>query len=137
MKVIEEGRVDEKAHTLILGNLRGAALVRADNMLIYGSMKKVEDRILGLLREYGKDTVMAACDELLNRAREAMRKIIAGCPAGTYQAERAADWGGTTDRPVWVRLALAVRPDEGKVIFDFSESDPQADFINVPLGQAC
>jgi N-methylhydantoinase B len=28
-----------------------------------------------------------------------------------------------------------VKPEEGKVIFDFSESDPQADFINVPLGQ--
>jgi N-methylhydantoinase B len=36
---------------------------------------------------------------------------------------------------VWVRLALTVKPKEGRLIFDFSESDPQADFINVPLGQ--
>jgi N-methylhydantoinase B len=34
-----------------------------------------------------------------------------------------------------VRLALTVKPEEGKVVFDFSDSDPQADFINVPLGQ--
>jgi N-methylhydantoinase B len=135
VKIIEEGKIDEKAFALILGNLRGSSLVRADNMLIYGSMRKVEERIVGLFREYGKETVMAACGELINRARQAMKEIISKWPAGTYHAERAADWDGTTDRPVWVRLDLTVRPEEGKVVFDFSESDPQVDFINVPLGQ--
>ena len=135
VKTIEEGEIDEKVYSVILGNLRGSTLVRADNMLVYGSMKKVEERITGLLREYGKDTVMAACDELINKAREAVKNIISKWPAGTYQAERASDWDGTTDKPVWVRLALTVTPEEGKVVFDFSDSDPQADFINVPLGQ--
>jgi len=110
-------------------------MVRADNMLIYGSMRKIEARIMELLGRHGKETVMAVCDELIRRARERVREVIAGWPAGTYFAERAADWDGTTDRPVWVRLALTVKPDEGKLVFDFSESDPQGDFINVPLGQ--
>ncbi len=135
VKIIERGKIDEKAYSIILKNLRGSTMVRADNMLVYGSMKKIEQRIIGLLKEYGKDTVMAACDELIDRAREAVKNVITKWPAGTYYAERAADWDGTTDRPVWVRLALTVKPDKGKLIFDFSESDPQADFINVPLGQ--
>ncbi|MFC2045144.1 hydantoinase B/oxoprolinase family protein [Chloroflexota bacterium] len=135
VKIIEKGIVDEKAYSIILRNLRGATLVRADNMLIFGSMKKVEDRITGLLGEYGKDIVLAACDELINRAREAVKEVISQWPAGTYHAERAADRDGTTDKPVWVRLDLTVKPGEGKVVFDFSESDPQVDFINVPLGQ--
>jgi N-methylhydantoinase B len=135
VKIVERGKVDEKAYSIILRNLRGSPLVRADNMLVYGSMKQIETRIIGLLKEYGKETVMAALDELINRARKAVKNVIAKWPAGTYYAERAADWDGTTDRPVWVRLALTVKPDKGKLIFDFSESDPQADFINVPLGQ--
>ena len=135
VKIIEGGKVDEKAYSIILRNLRGSPLVRADNMLVYGSMKQIEKRIIGLLKEYGKDTVMAALDELIDRAREAVKNVISKWPAGTYYAERAADWDGTTDRPVWVRLALTVKPKEGRLIFDFSESDPQADFINVPLGQ--
>ena len=135
VKIIEGGKVDEKAYSIILRNLRGSPLVRADNMLVYGSMKQIESRIIGLLKEYGKDTVMAALDELIVRARKAVRTVISKWPAGTYYAERAADWDGTTDRPIWVRLALTVKPDKGKLIFDFSESDPQADFINVPLGQ--
>jgi len=135
VKIIERGKIDEKAYSIILKNLRGSTMVRADNMLVYGSMKKIEQRIIGLLKEYGKDTVMAACDELIDRAREAVKNVITKWPAGTYYAERAADWDGTTDRPVWVRLALTIKPDKGKLIFDFSNSDPQADFINVPLGQ--
>jgi N-methylhydantoinase B len=135
VKVIDGGKIDEKVYSVILRNLRGSALVRADNMLMFGSMKQIEARIIELLKRYGKEMVMAVCDELIRRAEERVRKLIGGWPAGTYYAERAADWDGTTDRPVWVRLALTVKPEEGKLVFDFSESDPQADFINVPLGQ--
>lgn len=135
IKLIERGKINEAAYAVILRNLRGSALVRADNMLVYGSMRIIEKRINELLKAYGKDEVMAACDELINRAREAVKNVIAKWPAGTYRAERAADWDGTTDKPVWVRLALTVKPKEGKLVFDFSESDPQVDFINVPVGQ--
>ena len=135
VKIVEAGKINESTYSVILRNLRGANMVRADNMLVFGSMKQIEQRIIGLLKEYGKDTVMAALDELINRARAAVKAVISKYPAGTYYAERAADWDGTTDKPVWVRLAMTVKPKEGKVIFDFSESDPQCDFINVPLGQ--
>jgi len=134
VKIIKEGQIDENAYSIVLRNLRGAAMVRADNMLMYESMKMIENRIIGLLDEYGKDAVQAACDELIRKARQVMKDIIAKWPAGTYYTERAADWDGTTDKPVWVRLAMTVKPDEGKVIFDFSESDKQVDYINVTLG---
>lgn len=135
LKLIEGGKIDEKVYSLILSNVRGAPMVRADNMLIYESMRKIEERIIELLKRYGKNTVLAACDELIRAGEEAMKKIISTWPAGTYRAERAADWDGTNDKPVWVRLALIVKPDEGQLIFDFSDSDNQVDFINVPLGQ--
>lgn len=135
VKIIREGVIDETVYSVILRNLRGSALVRADNMLIFGSMRKIEERIIDLLKRYGKDTVMAACDELINTTQAAVKKVVSKWPAGTYKAERAADWDGTTDKPVWVRLALTIKPEEGKLVFDFSDSDPQADFINVPLGQ--
>lgn len=135
LKLIEEGKIDEKLYSLILRNVRGAPMVRADNMLVYASMKKAEERILDMLRSHGKETVLAACDEIVRRTEEAVKKSISTWPAGTYRAERAADWDGTTDRPVWVRLALTVKPDEGRLIFDFTDSDSQVNFINVPFGQ--
>jgi len=135
VKLIEGGKIDEKVYSVILKNLRGSALVRADNMLMYGSMRQIEERIIDLLKRYGKNTIMAVCDELIGRSEERVRALVSSWPGGTYYGERAADWDGATDRPVWVRLALTVKPEKGELIFDFSESDPQADFINVPIGQ--
>ncbi len=135
IRLIEAGRVDEKAYSLILRNVRGAAVMRADHMLVYKSLQKVEERILGLFETYGKETVLAACNEIVARTEEAVRREVSRWPAGTYRAERAADWDGTTDRPVWVRLALTIDPAAGRLIFDFSESDPQCDFVNMVLGR--
>jgi N-methylhydantoinase B len=136
VKIIEGGVIDEKVYSVILRNVRGRTMVRADNMLVFEAMRKAEERVIELLRSYGKDTVQAACDEILKRTEESVRKVISTWPAGTYKAERAADWDGTTDKPVWVRLTLTVKPNEGQLIFDFSESDPQVDFINCPKGQS-
>lgn len=134
-KIIESGKIDEKAFRLILANVRGSRMVRADNLLIFESMRKCEERVLDILGTYGKDTVLAACDELISRTEKSVKKIISTWLAGTYKAERAADWDGSIDRPVWVRLSLTVKPKEGQIILDFSESDAQVDFVNTPLGQ--
>ncbi len=135
VKIIEKGKIDEKVFSVILRNVRGSALVRADCLLAYASMRMAEKRILELLRRYGKETVQTACNEIVKRTEETVRKIISTWPAGTYRADRAADWDGTVDKPVWVRLKLTVKPDEGQLIFDFRGSDAQVDFINSPKGQ--
>ena len=75
IKLIEAGKYDEKVHSVILRNVRGASLMRADNLLVYTSMQKVEERVLDLIREYGKDTVFAACDELVKKTRTASGRM--------------------------------------------------------------
>ena len=135
IKIIENGKIDEKCYSLILSCLRGANIVRSDNMLIYSSMKMVEKRLLSILKDYGKDAVLAGCGEKIKRTEEAVKKTISQWPGGEYRAERAADWDGTTDKPVWVRLTLTVKPEDGQLVFDFSDSDPQVEFINSPKGQ--
>lgn len=135
VKIIEQGKIDEKVLSVILRNVRGPQMVRADCMLAYASMQVTEQRLLELLKRYGKETVMAACDEIVGRTETAVRKVISAWPAGTYYAERAADWDGTVDKPVWVRLAMTVKPEEGQLILDFTKSDAQVDFINCPQGQ--
>ena len=132
VKIIEGGVIDEKVYSVILRNVRGASMVRADNLLVYESMKECEERILDMVRSYGKDVVKAACNEIMRKTEETVRKEISTWRAGVYRAERAADWDGSYDEPVWVRLTLTVRPEERELIFDFSDTDPLVDFINVP-----
>jgi N-methylhydantoinase B len=98
-------------------------------------MRMTEKRLLELVGRYGKETVLDACNEIVKRTEESVRKVISRWPAGPYRAERAADWDGTVDKPIWVRLILTVKPNEGQLIFDFRDSDTQVDFINCPQGQ--
>jgi N-methylhydantoinase B len=136
LKLVDAGKLDEKVHSLILRNVRGASLMRADNLLVYTSMKKVEERVLDLIKAYGKETVTAACDALVDKTRAAVKNVISTWPAGTYFAERGVDRDGTTDRTVWLRLKLTIDPHEGVLIFDFRESDDMVDFINLTIGRA-
>ena len=135
VKLIEGGKIDEKVFSVILRNVRGSNLVRADCLLTYASMKMAEKRLLELIKSYGKETVLAACGEIVKRTEDSVREVISTWPAGTYRAERAADWDGTVDEPVWVRLNLTVDPAQGHLTLDFTESDDQVDFINCPQGQ--
>lgn len=135
VKLVKGGKLDEDVHKVILANVRGAQMVRADNLLVYGAMKQVERRIISIIEDYGEEQVLAAINEIIDRTRRRVQDLIRSFPAGTYYAERAADWDGTTDRPVWVRLKMSIFPDKGKVVFDFTESDDQVDFINVPICQ--
>jgi len=134
VKIIEGGVIDEKVYSVILQNVRGSTMVRSDNLLIYESMKKCEARILDMVRNYGKDVVISACNQTIKKTEETARREISTWRGGIFRAERAADWDGSYDQPVWVRLALTVKPEEGELIFDFSDTDPLVDFINVPYG---
>ena len=136
LKLVERGKLNETVHNLILRNVRGASLMRADNLLVYTSMKMIEKRVLELLGYYGKETVIAACDALVEKTRSAVKKVISQWPAGTYSSERGVDWDGTTDKTVWMRLKLTIDPERGELIFDFSESDDMVDFINLTIGRA-
>ncbi len=40
-------------------------MVRADCLLTYASMKMAEKRLLELVKSYGKETVLEACNEIV------------------------------------------------------------------------
>jgi N-methylhydantoinase B len=132
LKIIRKGKVNEELYGLILRNVRNAAGVRADNMTIYGSLGKGEEALCEVIEKYGLDTVRACFKEMLRAGEEGMRAEIRKIPDGDYYGETAVDWDGSTYQPVWIRLKLTVKGDE--MIFDYSESSPQVDFVNSPLG---
>ena len=130
LKVVEKGQEKTDLFQLIWSNTRMPELVRADNYALMGSTKISERRLHELLDKYGKDTVLACLEEMMDRSEKAVRAEIAKIPDGTYYGESAADDDGSVlDVPVWVRLNLTVKGDE--MTFDFSPSDPQTrGFIN-------
>ncbi len=135
-KIFEKGVEQKPVYNLILKNVRGQEMMRNDHMLIRGSMMKVEERVKEMYRSYGKDVMRAAFDQLIESSEKMTRNAISKWPGGVYKAEAASDSDGTNmDVPVWVRLTLTIKPETGELIFDYTESDPQVDFINLTLGE--
>jgi N-methylhydantoinase B len=98
--------------------------VRLDNYSMIATTKLAEDRVHGLLRRYGRETVLGCIEEMITRTEKAVRAEIAAIPDGTYTGESATDDDGTTlDEPVWVRVDVTVDGDE--IVLDFSRSDAQ------------
>ena len=130
MKVVEKGREREDVLELLWNNVRFPEAVRVDNYSMMATTKVCEDRILDLVRRYGRDTVMACSEEMINRTERAVREAIRSIPDGTYYGESATDDDGTElDVPVWVRVAITIQGDE--MILDFSKTDAQRKgFIN-------
>lgn len=129
-KVWTAGKERTDVMELIWNNVRFPNGVRVDNAAMIASTKLAEQRVIGLLNRYGKDTVLACIQEMFDRTERAVRAEIAKIPDGTYSAEAATDDDGTElDVPVWVRVDLTIKGDE--IIMDFSRSDGQRKgFVN-------
>lgn len=132
LKIIKKGVLQKDLWGFLLRNVRNRTQVDMDTMLINGAMAKAEEQIVALCDKYGVETIKACMDMILDAGEKAMRAEIAKIPDGTYHGESATDWDGQTDRPVWVRVDVIVKGDE--VTFDYTKSDPQATFVNCPIG---
>ena len=133
MKIMKKGKSNDEVREVILNNIRTPNAVWSDNMLIYGSIRRMEKDVCELIDKYGLETIRACTREIIQRDEIATRNEIRAIPDGIYYGESACDWDGSVpDRPVWIRVKLTVKGSE--MTFDFSESDDQVDFINSPLG---
>ncbi len=124
VKVMERGELKDDVVDLILANNRLPDMMRREMRSLVGSTTLAEQRTIDLLKRYGKETVLACVEEMINRTERAVRAEIAKWPDGTYYAEaQTDDDGAQMGTPVTIRCALTIKGDEA--IFDFSESDEQ------------
>ena len=132
LKLMKAGVLQEEVWSLVLRNVRMPTELDMDTRLINGCMAHAEEQIGLLCRKYGLETVQACMREIIAAGERAMRAEIARIPDGTYEGASAADWDGQTDQPIWVRVKATVEDDS--LTLDFSGSDPQATFVNCPVG---
>lgn len=124
IKVVERGELRSDVIELILSNNRLPDMMRREIQSLIGSTSVAEQRLIQLLDKYGKQTVFACVDDMIDRTEKAVRDIISKWPDGTYYAEAQTDDDGKElDVPVTVRCKLTISGDEAT--FDFSESDGQ------------
>ena len=132
-KLYDGGKPNRTMWDLILLNVHIPFLVEGDLHCQVGACNVGERGILSLLDKYGQDTVDAAIDEILDASERQMRDVIRGIPNGTYSSERLIDHDGINkDKMIAIRLKLVV--EDERIVFDYSESDPQAaGYVNSTL----
>lgn len=132
LRIIEKGKLNKELWGFLLRNVRNPTQVDMDTMLINGALVQAEENVVRLVDKYGLGTIKACMGEMIDAGERATRAEIANIPDGVYHGESAVDWDGITDKPIWVRVKLTAKGDE--ITFDFSHSDPQATFVNSPVG---
>lgn len=130
IKVYSKGKEREDVLELVWNNVRWPEGVRIDNYALMAALKVCENRIIALLDKYGRDTVIACVDEMMDRMERSVREFISHVPDGVYYGESATDDDGTVlDEPVWVRCEAIIEGDQ--MTLDFSKSDKQRKgFVN-------
>jgi N-methylhydantoinase B len=131
IKIYRKGEPTE-VYEFFLHNVRFPKGMRVDNAAMIAAAKVADRRLVEMLRQYGREQLMAYIDDVIVSTEAAVRAEIEKIPDGVYYAESSTDDDGTNyDVPVTVRCELTVKGD--LLTFDFSKSDNQVNFVNCPL----
>jgi N-methylhydantoinase B len=124
IRIAERGKLREDVLELILANNRLPDMMRREIASLMGSTVVAEKRMVELLDKYGKKTVLACIDEMIQRTEKAVRAEIAQWPEGSYYTEvKTDDDGANIGVPIAVRCRLTIK--DGEASFDFSDADDQ------------
>ena len=126
LKVVDQGRlVTEVEHTFVT-NSRLPDMVSLDLRAQIGAIHVAKERLLGLIKERGCDTVVKVMEKSLEVAESQLREKYQLLPEGAWSGEAYMD-GVRVGSDDIVKVNLTLTKKGEKLIFDFTGSDPQVD----------
>lgn len=134
LKLYEAGAVNQPLIDTILANVRMPDEWVGDMEAKIAGCWRGEQEVQALHDKYGRDTVDACCDYLIDYAERATRTAIDAIPDGEYVYEDIFedDGLGTADVALPLKLSLVVAGSDLTV--DFTGTAPQAGgAINLPI----
>jgi len=123
LKLFEAGRRNETLFTLIRQNVRLPDLVVGDLEAQHATCCVAEREFYSLLKRYGRPTLHACFDALLDYGERLTRAAILDWPDGTYRFTDHIDGDGFDSASIPIRCAIIVSGDTLSV--DFAGSSPQ------------
>jgi len=129
VKVYEKGKLRKDVWDLIFANIR-FDIVQHDMKAQIGACRIGEQRMVSLLKKYGRDSFAAHKKALFAATRKMMESEIASIPNGTYYGEGRVYYDGRHAGSVFtIRVTITV--EDKKIRFDYSRTDPHTNgFVN-------
>ena len=123
VKIVEAGRENEAALAIIGANSRVPRNVLGDLRSQRASLRVGERRVAELYDRFGRETVDACVEELLQQTEARVRERIAAMPDGEYAFEDFMDDHGTGTGPLRIAVLVTIAGD--RIVVDFDGTDPQ------------
>ena len=125
VKILRKGVLNEEILDLILRNCRLPEWNRSDFNAIVAALRLAERRVIEMADRFGVDELVGAMDEMLERNKRAMGKILKMVVPETKQYfEDYIDDDGMGTGPY--KIACTLWRDGDGVVFDFEGTDPQS-----------
>ena len=122
IRLVRGGELDRDTMRLLLANVRGNVERRGDFDAQIGSLKTGATRLLEIVERRGEREASEYAAQLIDYSARLMRHTIAAIPDGTYKAEDALDDDGVEDRPVPIKVSIAIKGERATVDFTGSAS---------------
>jgi len=123
VRLIRRGKPDPDLLALVLANVRTPVEREADLRAQVGANRAGARRLEELERRHGIAPVARWANEQIGYASRIVRSFLRQIPPGNYPAEEMMEGDGVSDRPVRLRVIVRVRP--GRVVVDFTGTDPE------------
>jgi N-methylhydantoinase B len=121
VKVYENGRFRKDVEHTYLNNSRLPDVLGLDLRAKVAAVQVIRRRLLEAFSEFGRETVLAAMDDVIDYTEGRLRARLAELPDGTWQHRGYIEFG---DDIYTCRVTL--EKEGGDLRFDFSDSDGQA-----------
>src|SRR6201996_626429 len=129
MRLTENGMLREDLLEMLALNVRHPRDFRGDLAAQIGSARLGEQRLAGVIGEFGADALAASVEAMLDAAERYARRIVADWADGVYRGEAVLDDDGFDKTDIVIRALVTKRGSD--VVVDLTESDPQVTgFIN-------
>jgi N-methylhydantoinase B len=119
IKIYEEGKLDDKVFRILKDNIRFPESSLGDMKSQMAACRLAERRMDELLDKYGKDTVLAAIEQIFNETEQKCRNIVAKLPDGVYEAEAMLDDDGV-DKGIPLDIKVKVTISGSDMTIDLS-----------------
>jgi N-methylhydantoinase B len=123
VKLFDGGIANQPLIEMIRANVRLPDMSLGDMWAGIAALRVGEERVLDLIRKYGREAFFAAIDGLLDYSERTTRAELARLPKGVFAAEDWIDDDGVGNGPFPIRVKVTITAD--RFVADFTGSHPQ------------
>jgi N-methylhydantoinase B len=132
VRLVRGGEYVSDVLDLLLANVRTPAVRRGDLRAQIAANQIAELRVGELMERRGKETVLAAFDEVISYTERRTREVVRNLPAGEYSAEDFMEGDGTTDEDIPIRVRIVLSEDSMSIDFSGTAAAVSGN-VNCPL----